>query len=120
MDQAFRKIEIDIYDEDVLRESKLYEATPCDPDPAQVLEDAEQRQVAVRSFLEKCAMNMCSLLYEGGNMLMNFSSSSPFSLNFMAGTTPHRHSTLSITFQHLSPAVSFHRHFSVFRFCYSC
>jgi actin related protein 2/3 complex subunit 5 len=52
MDQAFRKIDIDIYDEDVLHESELYEADPRDP--AEVLEDAKQRQAAVRSFLAKC------------------------------------------------------------------
>jgi actin related protein 2/3 complex subunit 5 len=54
MDQAFRKIDIDLYDEDVLQESELYEADPRDP--AEVLEDAKQRQAAVRSYLAKCAM----------------------------------------------------------------
>ncbi|KAF8957658.1 actin-related protein ARPC5 [Flammula alnicola] len=49
MDQAFRKIDIDQYDEDVLQESELYEADPRDP--AEVLEDAKQRQTAVRSML---------------------------------------------------------------------
>ena len=53
MDQAFRKIDIDQYDEDILQESELYEADPRDP--AEVLEDAKQRQAAVRSFLAKCA-----------------------------------------------------------------
>ncbi|KAF5329772.1 hypothetical protein D9619_009132 [Psilocybe cf. subviscida] len=48
---AFRKIDIDIYDEDVLQESELYEADPRDP--AEVLDDAKQRQAAVRSLLAK-------------------------------------------------------------------
>lgn len=56
MDQAFRKIDIDIYDEDVLHESELYEADPRDP--AEVLEDAKQRQAAVRSSLAKCAFSV--------------------------------------------------------------
>ncbi|RDB17696.1 Actin-related protein 2/3 complex subunit 5 [Hypsizygus marmoreus] len=51
MDTAFRKIDIDIYDEDVLQESELYDADPRDP--AQVLEEARQRQAAVRTFLAK-------------------------------------------------------------------
>jgi len=51
MDQAFRKIDIDRYDEDVLQESELYEADPRGP--AEVLEDAKRRQAAVRSFLAK-------------------------------------------------------------------
>ncbi|KAH9477164.1 Actin-related protein 2/3 complex subunit 5 [Psilocybe cubensis] len=51
MDTAFRKIDIDIYDEDVLQESELYEADPRDP--AEVLEDAKQRAGHVRSLLAK-------------------------------------------------------------------
>ncbi|PPQ94266.1 hypothetical protein CVT25_004923 [Psilocybe cyanescens] len=51
MDTAFRKIDIDIYDEDVLQESELYEADPRDP--AEVLEDAKQRAAHVRSLLAK-------------------------------------------------------------------
>ncbi|TFK37551.1 actin-related protein ARPC5 [Crucibulum laeve] len=51
MDTAFRKIDIDIYDEDTLQESELYDADPRDP--AQVLDDAKQRQAAVRSSLAK-------------------------------------------------------------------
>ena len=61
MDQAFRKIDIDIYDEDVLHESELYEADPRDP--AEVLEDAKQRQAAVRSSLAK---------YAQGNLIYDF------------------------------------------------
>ncbi|KAF9221815.1 actin-related protein ARPC5 [Gyrodon lividus] len=48
---SFRKIDIDAYDEDVLQESELY-----DPDPrlpTQVLNDAKQKQAAVRSSLNK-------------------------------------------------------------------
>ena len=51
MDNAFRKIDIDQYDEDVLLDSELYEADPRDP--TEVLDDAKQRQVAVRSFLAR-------------------------------------------------------------------
>lgn len=49
---AFRKIDIDQYDEDVLLETELYEADPRDP--SQVLDDARQRASAVRSALSKC------------------------------------------------------------------
>ncbi len=51
MAAAFRKIDIDKYDEDVLRDEELYDADPRDP--SQVLEEARQRQVAVRSSLAK-------------------------------------------------------------------
>ena len=54
-DTAFRKIDIDAYDEDVLQESELYE-----PDPrefAQVLGDAKQKAVQVRSSLAKCVVS---------------------------------------------------------------
>lgn len=51
MDTAFRKIDIDAYDEDILQESELYDANPREP--AQVLDDAKQRQVQVRSSLSR-------------------------------------------------------------------
>ncbi|KAJ8518958.1 hypothetical protein ONZ45_g4021 [Pleurotus djamor] len=51
MDTAFRKIDIDAYDEDVLQESELYEPYP--QDASQALEEAKQRQSAVRSALAK-------------------------------------------------------------------
>ena len=51
MDTAFRKIDIDQYDEDILLDSELYEADPRDP--TEVLDDAKQRQIAVRSFLAR-------------------------------------------------------------------
>jgi actin related protein 2/3 complex, subunit 5 len=51
MDGAFRKIDIDQYDEDVLLESELYDADPRDP--SQVLDEAKQRAAAVRSSLSK-------------------------------------------------------------------
>ena len=51
MDTAFRKIDIDQYDEDVLQDSELYEAESRDP--AEVLDDAKQRQIAVRGFLAR-------------------------------------------------------------------
>ncbi|TEB33692.1 actin-related protein ARPC5 [Coprinellus micaceus] len=48
---AFRKIDIDQYDEDRLDASELYEADPRDP--AAVLDEAKQRQAAVRSTLAR-------------------------------------------------------------------
>ncbi|TFY66774.1 hypothetical protein EVG20_g4314 [Dentipellis fragilis] len=51
MDVNFRKIDIDAYDEDVLLESELYEPDPRDP--AQVIEEAKAKSVAVRSSLSK-------------------------------------------------------------------
>lgn len=48
---SFRKIDVDAYDEDVLHESELYDADPRDP--AQILDDSRQRQVAVRNSLAK-------------------------------------------------------------------
>lgn len=52
METSFRKIDIDLYDEDVLDETELYDADPRDP--AQVLNDVKQRGTAVRSALSKC------------------------------------------------------------------
>lgn len=51
---AFRKIDIDAFDEDVLQESELYEADPRDP--SQVLSDTKQKATAVRSSLSKCVL----------------------------------------------------------------
>ncbi|KAF9264823.1 arp2/3 complex 16 kDa subunit [Marasmius fiardii PR-910] len=51
MDVAFRKIDIDAFDEEVLRESDLYEEDPRSP--AQALDEAKQKQVAVRSALAR-------------------------------------------------------------------
>jgi len=51
METAFRKIDIDVYDEDVLQEEELYDADPRDP--AQVLTDAKQKASAVRGYLSK-------------------------------------------------------------------
>ncbi|RXW22552.1 hypothetical protein EST38_g3321 [Candolleomyces aberdarensis] len=51
MDVNFRKIDIDQFDEDVLHESELYEADPRDP--SEVLEEAKQRQAAVRTSLAR-------------------------------------------------------------------
>jgi hypothetical protein len=50
-DNAFRKIDIDAFDEDVLQEGELYEADPRNP--SQVLGEAKQKAVAVRSLLAK-------------------------------------------------------------------
>lgn len=51
MDASFRKIDIDIYDEDVLLEKELHEVDPRDP--AQVLEGARKKQAVVRTLLNK-------------------------------------------------------------------
>lgn len=47
----FRKIDIDVYDEDVLVETELYDSDPRDP--GQVLSDTKQRAAGVRSALSK-------------------------------------------------------------------
>jgi len=47
----FRKIDIDQYDEDVLQDSELYEAELRNP--AEVLDEAKQRQIAVRGLLAR-------------------------------------------------------------------
>lgn len=60
METAFRKIDIDAYDEDVLDESELYEPDPRPP--AQVLSDARAKTQAVRGQLSKCV----SLFLMGG------------------------------------------------------
>lgn len=51
MDVNFRKIDIDLYDEDVLLDSELYEADPRDP--AQALNDVKQKAASVRGSLSK-------------------------------------------------------------------
>jgi actin related protein 2/3 complex subunit 5 len=51
MDNAFRKIDIDIYDEDVLQESELYVADQRDA--PQALAEARQKQAAVRTSLAR-------------------------------------------------------------------
>lgn len=51
MDTAFRKIDIDQYDEDVLLEEELYDADPRGP--AEVLSDTKQKATTVRSALTK-------------------------------------------------------------------
>ncbi|KAI5118711.1 hypothetical protein M0805_004511 [Coniferiporia weirii] len=51
MQTAFRKIDIDVYDEDVLLEEELYDADPRDPD--QVLSDTKAKATHVRSALAK-------------------------------------------------------------------
>jgi actin related protein 2/3 complex subunit 5 len=51
MDTAFRKIDIDAYDEDAFLESELFEPDPRSP--AQVLSEAKQKQATVRSSLAK-------------------------------------------------------------------
>jgi hypothetical protein len=61
MEGAFRKIDIDAYDEDVLQESELYDADPRDP--AEVLDEAKQRQVAVRTSLAKWVINLWKITH---------------------------------------------------------
>ncbi|KAJ8078626.1 arp2/3 complex subunit [Marasmius sp. AFHP31] len=51
MEVNFRKIDIDAFDEEVLRESDLYEEDPRGP--AQALDEAKQKQTAVRSSLAR-------------------------------------------------------------------
>lgn len=61
MASAFRKIDIDIYDEDVLQESELYDADPRNA--SQALAEAKQKQVAVRTSLARqVSINPSSLL----------------------------------------------------------
>lgn len=63
MDGAFRKIDIDAFDEDVLLESELYEPDPRDP--SQVLDEAKSKSVAVRSSLSKYAESMSRYMHPG-------------------------------------------------------
>ena len=51
-DTAFRKLDIDAFDEEVLHENELWDPDPRDP--AQALSDAKQKAAAVRSALAKC------------------------------------------------------------------
>jgi len=51
MDVAFRKIDIDAFDEDVLLESELYDPDPRDP--AQIIEETKAKAGAVRGSLSK-------------------------------------------------------------------
>jgi hypothetical protein len=51
MDINFRKIDIDVYDEDVLLETELYDPDPRGPQ--QVLEDAKAKAASVRTSLAK-------------------------------------------------------------------
>jgi actin related protein 2/3 complex, subunit 5 len=50
-DTAFRKIDIDAFDEDTVMESELYEPDPRDS--GTVLNDARQKQTSVRSSLSR-------------------------------------------------------------------
>ncbi|KAH9068099.1 arp2/3 complex subunit [Lactarius deliciosus] len=51
MDVNFRKIDVDVYDEDVLLETELYDPDPREPQ--QVVEDAKAKAAAVRTSLAK-------------------------------------------------------------------
>ncbi|THH03149.1 hypothetical protein EW145_g6490 [Phellinidium pouzarii] len=51
MEIAFRKIDIDVYDEDVLLEEELYDADPRDP--VQVVSETKAKTSQVRSTLAK-------------------------------------------------------------------
>lgn len=59
MGDNFRKIDIDIYDEDVLQESDIYDEDPRDP--GQVLAEAKHKQAAVRSALARYVRGCCHL-----------------------------------------------------------
>jgi actin related protein 2/3 complex subunit 5 len=48
---AFRKIDVDAYDEDVLLETELYDPDPRGPQ--QVIEDAKAKTASVRTSLSK-------------------------------------------------------------------
>lgn len=52
---AFRKIDIDQYDEDVLLDSELYEADSRDP--ATVLSETKQKASTIRGLLSKCVLS---------------------------------------------------------------
>ena len=47
----FRKIDIDKFDEDVIQDAELYQLDQRNP--ADVLNDAKQRQITVRSLLSR-------------------------------------------------------------------
>lgn len=51
----FRKIDIDVYDEDTFQESELYEADPRDPQ--MVLNDAKSKTTQVRTALSKSVLS---------------------------------------------------------------
>jgi actin related protein 2/3 complex subunit 5 len=51
MDINFRKIDVDVYDEDVLLEAELYDPDPRGPQ--RVTEDAKAKAASVRTFLAK-------------------------------------------------------------------
>ncbi|KAG0145206.1 hypothetical protein CROQUDRAFT_723596 [Cronartium quercuum f. sp. fusiforme G11] len=51
MDAAYRKIDIDLYDQDALTEHELYEHDPRSPD--QMLSDAQVKTQQARSFLTR-------------------------------------------------------------------
>ncbi|KAN0080266.1 Actin-related protein 2/3 complex subunit 5 [Tylopilus felleus] len=65
---SFRKIDVDQYDEDVLQETELYDPDPRDP--AQVLSDTKQKQLAVRSALNKCVVFSPSWVGKGSDVRM--------------------------------------------------
>lgn len=94
MDGAFRKIDIDAFDEDVLLESELYEPDPRDP--SQVLDEAKAKSVAVRSSLSKCvqsvsryihsvltSISVCSYCYRGdiAGALVTILENAPYGAN---------------------------------------
>ena len=70
MDTAFRKIDIDKYDEDVLLEEELYEPDPRDP--AQVLADTRAKATTVRSFLAKYVSNRTLDVRRGSRILASY------------------------------------------------
>lgn len=55
-DTAFRKIDIDSFDEDVLTPSDLYDADPRGP--AGVLSDAKQKSSEVRNLVSRSVLGV--------------------------------------------------------------
>jgi actin related protein 2/3 complex, subunit 5 len=51
MDINFRKIDVDVYDEDILQETELYDPDPRGPQ--QVIQDAKAKAGSVRTSLAK-------------------------------------------------------------------
>lgn len=64
MDTAFRKIDIDVFDEDVLLDEELYEPDPREP--AQVLHETKDKVAAVRSALARSVLQMIICFHLAG------------------------------------------------------
>jgi actin related protein 2/3 complex subunit 5 len=60
---AFRKIDIDAYDEDVLLPTDLYDPDPRGPDG--VTRDANQKAGEARSLISRCVFLVCVRILKG-------------------------------------------------------